>query len=165
MQFLYRLRVVRGFVDSADGQLLQPLRRVLGDHLHQLALFAALGDAQLHRAGALGSQPNLYRVQVVRQMLKQDSARRVGVRRVELLDERRHDLRLVVPVRSVHEEILAPDQLALTDEKHLHPSVPPLLRQRDYIRVFVGEMQNFLPLVHLLNIRQLVSKHGGALEF
>ena len=98
-------------------------------------------------------------------MLEQNAARHVGVRGVELLDERRRQLRRLVVRVAAHQEILAPDQLALPDEEHLRPAVAPLLRQRDHVRVFVGQMQDLLPFVHLLDCRHLVAERGGALEF
>ena len=65
----------------------------------------------------------------------------------------------------MHQEVLAPHQLALAYEEHLDPGVAPILRQGYHVDVLVGQVKHLLAFVHPLNRLDLVSEHSGPLEF
>ena len=165
LKFLEGLFVVRGLVNSANSQLFQTLVRVVGNHLNQLALFPALRHVQLDRPLSLGSQPRANRFHVFREMLKQHTSRHIWIGRVELLDESRQYLGRLIALRSVHQEVFAADQLALSYEEHFDPGVPTLLSQSYNVEVFVGELKYLLTLVDPFDRLDLISQDCRPLEF
>ena len=86
---------------------------------------------------------------------------------IELLDELGDDLAGLAILWTLHEEMVAPDQLAVTDEEHLHPGFVG----RDGTAMAsrsvwpAGIHLDGALLLELLDGGHLVAEGGGALEF
>ena len=142
----------------------EPLRRVLGHHRDEAALLPAHGHLQLHVRAAAARQPLGQQGRVVRRVLDEDGGRDVGRAVVELLDEGGEDAALLLVLDAVHDEVIAPDELAVADEERLHPRLVALLRHGDDVRVLVAQRHDLLVLADALDGLHLVAEAGGALE-
>ena len=98
----------------AEG--LQSLGRVLGRHGYQGLLLAPPRDPNAHLGASPGAQPLLYDHQLVSPGLQEKLLRDRGGFIIELLEERTHDLARIRVLRTIKDEVVAPDQLAAHED-------------------------------------------------
>ena len=156
-------RVVSGC--RLQAALFHAFRGVLCDHLHQSALFAALGGIDADFAAALVCQPVRDGVCVFQICLYEDSRRYVRIDFVELLDEGAEYLAWGVVLCACHDEVVSSDEFSLADEEDFHPGLVVGDGECDEVEGFGGDVEDFLPFVHFFDGLDLVAQAGGLLEF
>ena len=147
-----------------DTQLFETLRGILGDHLHQTPFLAALRHVDANAALPFLAQPLHDAVRFFEAMLHEDARRHIRRGVVELLHECREYLVRLVVLRSRHQEVVPTNELALTDEEDLHPSLTRSGSGRNHVGVLRGQVQHLLALIDLFDCRELVAQNGSFLE-
>ncbi len=131
--------------------------------LHQLGLFAALGDHDLDLASGLFGQRICHQIIIVEAMRQDQHPRRFAVG-IELADKGLHHLgRVLVPADARVIVVVAP-VLVGADEEHLHAGLPAISVQRDHVRLGHALRVDALGGLHLGQRLDPVAQGGGALE-
>ena len=119
---------------------------------------------QHYPSAPLVLQPLLDGVRVLQRVLEQYAGRHVRVGVVELLYEGAENLGGPVLGGTRHDELVAPDQLALAHEEDLHHRLRQARRDGEHVHVLVGQVEHLLALVDALYGPELVAERRGALE-
>ena len=127
---------------------MQGRARVLGRHLQKLAIGAPLWHIQDNLLAPLAAQPLLDDLALVDFLGQQDVGRHISSFIVELLDEGRNQLPVLLADHSFQHEVLAADQFAAPDEEHLHASFARsfVLGKGDDVLVFLLAADDLLSL-------------------
>ena len=130
---------------------------------HQLALLAALGELEVHRAAAAVGEERLEVGDVVGHGRQVDLARDGGRARVVLLDEAGDDLVVARLAHGLEQEDVAADELAGADREELHGGLVVLAREPDQVELGPRERGHLLALHRPLDGADLVAQRGRGL--
>ena len=145
-------------VQPLDAVLRQALPGVVCHGFHQLLVHPPLRPNQAHRSAAQPAQPPGHHFLVLDWMLGYYSRWNGQGRAVELLDELSDDHAGRVVLRPFHEEVLAPDELALAYEENFHPRLGGTLGQGN-------DVHARLPRVVPVNLRAGVNLDAAFLGY
>ena len=142
------------------------LARVERRGLQQLALAAALRDADAHLGLAVQREQLLVELAVLGLDRHEDLAGDVFLRRVgvELFDDAGDERRRLDVFDLVDDEPLAADDSPLAHVEHLHARFEEVLVETDEVEVFLARRDHLLAFDRLADARELVAHAGRELE-
>jgi hypothetical protein len=157
-----RLAVLVGL--PAGAQCGEGLDRVLSGHLDQLTVEVLVGDGDLDRFPRFTAvEPLADDVGFSQLFWQEHLVGHKGGLGVELLDELGQHLAVVFLLGALEDKVLAADQFAGADEKHLHAGFAVGTRHGDHIGVGLIAADDLLALDHPVDGIQLVADGGGLL--
>ena len=153
-------------VQPPNPVVIQSLASVLRNQVNKLLVLTALGQHEPDGTATKLSQPLDDQLLLLQGVLEQDTGWNGRSRLVELLDELAHHQTGRFVMGPVHEEVIPPNKLVVTDEEHLNPCFLATLGEGDDIHVAdgIGVYFDLLLFGDLLDATHPVSQHRSTLE-